>query len=309
MWIIVCSIFAVFLTILAVSCFFSSMITVPRKVAYEKTYLLGVESGEINTDIFESAQKEEWFIDSFHGYQIHGMWFPVSESKKAIIIAHGITWSLFGSFKYVEMFQKRGYHVLLCDHRFHGLSGGDHTSFGYYESDDLKAWVDCLHEKLGKDAFVGILGESLGAASALQYVKKDPRVAFCIADCAFSDLTELLKTRLRIDFKVKFYPLISWTSIVTKIRYGWGFEEIKPARDLEHTKTPILFIHGKEDHFIPMKMTLDMYHLKKGIKQLYLVPKAGHAQAFLTDPKGYERKVLEFIATIEKYKESAAEMI
>ncbi|PLR66579.1 MULTISPECIES: alpha/beta hydrolase [Bacillaceae] len=308
MWIIICSIIAVLLAILAVSYFFSSLITIPRKVAYEKTYLLGVESGEINNEIFESARKEEWFINSIHGYQIHGMWFPVSESKKAIIIAHGITWSLFGSFKYVEMFQKKGFHVLLCDHRFHGLSGGDHTSFGYFESDDLRAWVDCLHDKLGEDAFVGILGESLGAASALQYIKKDPRVSFCIADCAFSDLTELLKTRLKLDFKINFYPLIAWTSIVTKLRYGWGFEEIKPVKDLEHTQTPILFIHGKEDRFIPMKMTLDMYKLKKGLKQLYLVPKAGHAQAFLTDPIGYEKRVLEFLSSIEKYNSGVAEV-
>lgn len=308
MWILLCSILAALIAILAVSFFFSTLITVPRKVEYEKTYRLGVESGEINTEHFEKTPKEEWFIDSYHGYKIHGMWFPVENSKKAIIIAHGITWSLFGSFKYVKMFHKRGYHVLLCDHRFHGLSGGTHTSFGYYESDDLHAWVDHIYEELGSSAFVGILGESLGAASALQYVKKDPRVSFCIADCAFSDLTELLKTRLMLDFKIRFYPLIYLTSMVTKFRYGWGFEEIKPARDLENTKTPILFIHGKEDSFIPVNMTLDMYKMKKGLKQLYLVPKAGHAQAFLTDPEGYETKVLEFLKKIEHDGDGIAEV-
>jgi fermentation-respiration switch protein FrsA (DUF1100 family) len=197
------------------------------------------------------------------------------------------------------MFQKRGFHVLLCDHRYHGLSGGNYTSYGYYEKDDLKAWIDYLVQRVGEKAFIGLLGESLGAASALEVSKLDKRVKFCIADCAFSDFQTLLRLKLK-HFKLGIYPLVNVISFLVKLRHGWSFPEISPIKGLDKINTPILFIHGKEDSFIPLQMTLDMFKRKIGIKKLYLVPRAGHAEAYNTDPKGYENKVIEFIKEIEQ---------
>lgn len=271
----------------------------PKKVPYEKTFKLGIQKGEIDDQVFHAMKKEELYIPSYYGYKLHGMLFPVENSKKVMIIAHGIKWSLFGSFKYVEMFQKRGFNVLLCDHRFHGLSGGKYTSYGYFEKDDLKAWIDYFSTKMGEGVFIGLLGESLGAASALEASKRDQRVKFCIADCAFSDFPSLLRLRLKLDFKLRLYPIIDLVSFIIKLRHGWSFPEVSPIKGLEKTKTPILFIHGKEDGFIPLQMTLDMFKRKMGNKKLYLVPRAGHAEAFNIDPKGYEKKVIDFIKEIE----------
>ncbi|WP_299088914.1 alpha/beta hydrolase [uncultured Metabacillus sp.] len=272
----------------------------PKRFSYETTYKLGIEKGEFDDQLFHATPKEELFIDSYHGYKLHGMFFPVTKGKKVIIIAHGITWSLFGSFKYVKMFQKRGFHVLLCDHRYHGLSGGNYTSYGYFEKDDLQAWIDYLAERIGDNAFIGLLGESLGAASALEISKRDHRVSFCIADCSFSDFQSLLRLKLKMNTKLKLYPLINIVSFLIKLRHGWSFPDISPIKGLEKTKTPILFIHGKEDSFIPLQMTIDMFKRKIGNKKLYLVPRAGHAEAYNTDPRGYENKVIEFIKDIEE---------
>ncbi|MBU7594807.1 alpha/beta hydrolase [Metabacillus halosaccharovorans] len=280
----------------------SRLLLSPKRVPYEKTYKLGIQKGEIDDLLFRKKKKEELFIPSYYGYKLHGMLFPVENSRKVMIIAHGIKWSLFGSFKYVEMFQKRGFNVLLCDHRFHGLSGGTYTSFGYYEKDDLKAWIDYFCAEMGEEVFIGLLGESLGAASALEASKRDHRVKFCIADCAFSDFSSLLRIRLKLDFKLRFYPIIDLVSFIIKLRHGWSFPEVSPIKGLEKTKTPILFIHGKEDRFIPLQMTLDMFKRKKENKKLYLVPRAGHAEAFNVDPIGYEKKVIDFIKEIEGVK-------
>ncbi|MGN7938563.1 MULTISPECIES: alpha/beta hydrolase [Bacillaceae] len=273
----------------------------PRRVSYEKTFKIGIQRGEIDERAFNSIKKEELFIPSYYGYKLHGMFFPVENGKKVVIIAHGITWSLFGSFKYVKMFQKRGFHVLLCDHRYHGLSGGKYTSYGFYEKDDLKAWIDYLEKRFGGNTFIGLLGESLGAASALELSKRDRRVKFCIADCSFSDFQSLLRIRLKMDFKLGIYPLIDFVNFIVKLKHGWSFPDISPIKGLEKTKTPILFIHGKEDTFIPLDMTLEMFRRKAGTKKLYLVPKAGHAEAFNTDPAGYEKKVIEFIQMIDQF--------
>jgi uncharacterized protein len=277
----------------------SQLLLSPKKVSYKKTYKLGIQKGEIDEKVFRAIKKEELFIRSYHGYSLHGMFFPVEKSKKIIIIAHGITWSLFGSFKYVDMFQKQGFHVLLCDHRYHGLSGGNHISYGYYEKDDLKAWIDFIYNRFSENVLIGLLGESLGAATALEVSKRDPRVKFCIADCAFSDFRTLIRVKLK-QFKLRIDPIIDIISFFVKLRHGWSFPDISPIKGLEKIKTPILFIHGKEDTFIPLQMTLDMFKRKKDNKKLYVVPRAGHAEAYNTDPKGYEKKVFEFINDIEE---------
>ncbi|MDQ0231647.1 alpha/beta hydrolase [Metabacillus malikii] len=298
-WLIVSLIVVISGSIL-ISVITSWLLLSPKRVKYEKTYKLGIKRGEIDEGFFSKLRKEELFIQSYYGYDIHGMFFPVEKGKKVVIIAHGITWSLFGSFKYVKMFQRRGFHVLLCDHRYHGLSGGSYTSYGYYEKDDLKAWIDYLEDRFGDDVFIGLLGESLGAASALEVCKRDPRVKFCVADCSFSDFQSLLKVRMKMDLKICIHPLIHLVGFLIKLKHGWSFPDISPIKGLEKTNTPILFIHGKEDTFIPLEMSLDMFRRKAGKKKLYLVPKAGHAEAFNTDPIGYEKRVLEFIRDIEE---------
>lgn len=112
--------------------------------------------------------KKSLFLTAGDGCRLHALLFPVQKSRKAVIISHGIKWSLFGGYKYVELFQSIGYNVLLCDSRCHGLSGGSHVSYGFYEKDDLARWADELENRFGKDLWIGVLGESLGAAAAIE---------------------------------------------------------------------------------------------------------------------------------------------
>ena len=64
----------------------------------------------------------------------------------------------------MDMFLKRGFAVFIYDHRNHGLSGGDDTSFGYYEKFDLKKCTDWLFNKLGNDIIVGCMVSLWGLA-------------------------------------------------------------------------------------------------------------------------------------------------
>jgi fermentation-respiration switch protein FrsA (DUF1100 family) len=61
--------------------------------------------------------------------------------------------------------------------------------------------------------------------------------------------------------------------------------------------TPILFIHGQNDTYIPPQMSQDLFNAKtQGDRRLYLVPGAGHAYACSTDAREYERQVNAFLA-------------
>ncbi|MBC2582033.1 alpha/beta hydrolase [Clostridium sp. DJ247] len=282
--------------LLFIFCYYlSKKVTHPKIHKYEETYQWEIEHGRIVEDQFKNLQKEEVFIDSPYGYKIHGLYFPNKNSQKAVILCHGITWTLCGSLKYVQMFLKKGFSVLIYDHRNHGLTGGKDTSYGYFEKFDLKACTDWVSNQLGKDAVIGLLGESMGAGTVLQNIAIDSRIKFCIADCGYSDIVTLFKYRLGKDFKIKRLPIVEITSIITKLRIGWSFKDISPIRSISKVDTPILFTHGEADDFVPTWMSKEMYKAKKGFKDIYIAPNATHVETYWKNMQEYENRVDRFL--------------
>lgn len=264
-----------------------------------------IEKFETETGVWipgypESLPKEEVSLRSPFGYNLHGWFVPAAEpTNRSVILVHGVTRSRLTSLKYVELFRKRGFHVFLYDHRRHGKSGGKHTTYGYYEKYDLKACLDWLIERTGPDAVIGIHGESMGAATALQHAGIDDRAAFYIADCPYSDIAGQLSYRLKEEYRgLPPAPIIPLVGLLCRLRAGFRLRDVSSIKAMERTETPVLFIHGEEDDYVPTDMSRRMHEVKPGAKQLYLVPGARHAEAFLTNPGEYDRIVGQFLQEI-----------
>ena len=58
----------------------------PRKFSYEKSYLLEVENGRFNEDVWKSWEKHEVALRSPYCYDLSGTWLPLTGSKKTIIL-------------------------------------------------------------------------------------------------------------------------------------------------------------------------------------------------------------------------------
>ncbi|MCQ6559317.1 alpha/beta hydrolase [Paenibacillus mendelii] len=239
---------------------------------------------------------EEVTIQSSYGYKLRGWFFPAMQDQgKAVVLVHGVTSSLIGTLKYMEIFRRRGFHVLAYDHRRHGKSGGPTTTYGFFEKHDLQSSIDWLFERCGSTCTIGVLGESMGAATALQHAAIDKRAAFYIVDCPYSDLTEQLKYRLKEDFRMPPFPLMQIAEFFVWLRSGLRFRQVSPLRDVAEADTPILFIHGDADRYIPMEMTLQLYEAKSGFKRLHLMSGADHAQSLRTNRVEYDRVVGDFL--------------
>ncbi|MDI5789465.1 hypothetical protein PO124_16610 [Bacillus licheniformis] len=44
----------------------------------------------------------------------------------------------------------------------------------------MARWADELENRFGKDLWIGVLGESLGAAAAIELMKQDRRIKFVL---------------------------------------------------------------------------------------------------------------------------------
>jgi len=245
---------------------------------------------------YQSWIKEEVIIHSQFGYSIYGLYFPAEGSEKVIIFSHGITYTLFGSVKYMKIFRNLGFNIFIYDNRYHGKSGGTNSTFGHYEKFDLKKIVDWIQQKVGSDVMIGTHGESMGAAISIQHAAIDPRIKFIIEDCSFGDLWDQLKYRLRMDYHLPAFPFLHLANIMSKVLTGMDFHKISPKKDVQTIQAPMLFIHGEQDDFIPVSMAYELYENKiSGPKKIYIPNNAEHAASFWNNQDDYDRVIREFL--------------
>ncbi|MHB8856343.1 MAG: alpha/beta hydrolase [Bellilinea sp.] len=268
----------------------------PRKFTYEKSYDLEVEHGRLNDTEFQSWSKQEVTIRSPHGYDLSGTWFPLTDSSKTIIMLHGLSYTRAGMIKYIPVFRRRGFNVLIYDQRFFGRSGGLNTSYGFYEKNDLKAAFDWVAEKTGPQGIIGTLGESMGGAIVLQHGAIDPRPAFIIADSSYADLREAMALRLHNEYHFPAFPLLNIGAWLITVFGDFNFSQVIPERDVANLQMPILFVHSLEDKEVPPSHGRRLFAAKRrGLRRLYLAPDAGHVEAAWRDRAAYDREVGEFL--------------
>ncbi|WP_278319541.1 alpha/beta hydrolase [Clostridium tepidiprofundi] len=215
------------------------------------------------------------------------------------MIVHGITVGIPTSIKYMRMFLDRGWNVLMYNQRRHGASEGKYSTYGYYEKYDLDLWVNWVVNRNGEDGIIGLHGESMGAATVLQYADINKYVDFIIADCAYSDMNELMKFRIKEDIKLPAFPMLKFVELKSKRRARFSFKDVSPINSIKYNEIPVLFIHGKNDKFVPTYMSEKMYEVKKGMKRIYLADGAAHACSIEVDKQKYEEVVFEFINEVE----------
>ena len=278
--------------------YFTFKVISPVTSSYEASLEYELNNNRITKQLLEKYNKKEIEIVSKFGYNLYGWFFEAENSLKTVVICHGITCNVISSLKYMELFRKRGYNVLIYDHRNHGRSGGKYTTFGHYEKYDLKSWVDWIYERYGNAAKVGTLGESLGAIVALQNTAIDDRLAFCVADCAASDLFSLLKYRLKVEYHLPAFPLLQVSSFLCWLITGMSYYKVSPIQAIKTVNTPIFFVHGAEDTYIPTEMSKEMFEVKKGAKKIYIAKGAGHATSLITDSAEYDRQLDDFLNMI-----------
>jgi hypothetical protein len=278
--------------------YFSNKVVKPKIKEYEYTKNYTFENDSFDKDWINNVEKEEFYIESWRGNKIHCI-FIDQGTDKTIVFGHGVTWSLWGDVKYAKQFYDRGYNLMMYDHPCHGKSSGKFVSMSFFESYEMKDVVNWVRNKKGKNHKIGLHGESMGAATVLQYGALDEKIEFIIADCPFSDLKELLKFRLKEDFKMPSFPILNLSEWYITTKYGFDFKEASPINSAEKIKAPTLLIHGLKDDYIPYQMSEE---LNRNIpnNELFLMPNAPHAGSYNENPEKYREIVSDFLNTIEK---------
>src|SRR6185503_518862 len=73
------------------------------------------------------------------GIELKGWWVPAESPRGTVVLVHGLNRSRIEMVKKVPFLHQAGRNALLFDLRHHGQSGGDVSSFGYFEKEDVHA--------------------------------------------------------------------------------------------------------------------------------------------------------------------------
>jgi fermentation-respiration switch protein FrsA (DUF1100 family) len=252
-----------------------------------------------------SAQNlEDLWIRSGDGLRLHAYYLAADRSAVSpedspaagtAILAHGYNGDGRQLDAFARIFYRLGMNVLLPDARGYGLSEGHYTGFGWHERLDMLGWMALLKEK--GEGRLALYGISMGAATALMTSGEEvpPELRLIIADCAYTSVEEELNWQLKRNYRIVFPPLIRALSRLTEKRAGYRFEEASALEQVKKSRTPILFIHGEADTFVPFEMCGRLYGACASEKELYTVPGAEHGLAMDTDSGEYGRRIALFL--------------
>lgn len=270
----------------------------PKTSSHETAEEYDLNIGSYDSDFTDKLDKEEVKIQSNKGYELYGWWSPSEGAKRTVILVHGITSNIFGMLKYYDLYHRKGFNVLMYDHRNHGLSGGKNTTLGYHEKEDLETCVQWVRARVGDEGIISTHGESMGAAVAIQHAGIYGSVDFLVADCPFADLNKQLLDVIKREQKLPLWVGLPGASLLSKVSGNGWYKQSSPMDVIEDVTMPLLIIHGEADTYITPDHAQALYDGKiNGYRQLFYANNADHAESIIKDKDNYYKIVEEFIET------------
>ncbi|MCU9612665.1 alpha/beta hydrolase [Caldibacillus lycopersici] len=218
------------------------------------------------------------------------------ENSKWAIVVHGYTSNASKMTRYVRNFYEQGYNVLAPDLRGHGNSEGDYIGMGWPDRLDMLAWIDEIVEK-DPDAEIVLFGVSMGAATVMMASGEElpVNVKVIVEDCGYSSVSDVFIYQLDDLFGLPEFPVIQAANTITNWRAGYDLYEASSVEQVKKSRTPMLFIHGDADTFVPYEMLDEVYNAANVDKQKLVIPGAGHGEAEKVDPQTYWSTIWGFV--------------
>lgn len=246
---------------------------------------------------------EDVWITSSDGLKLHGKCYTSTPDAPVQIMFHGYKSSAERDFcGGLQVAVQGGFNVLLVDQRAHGKSEGKGLTFGVKERYDCLAWINYAVERFGNDTKIFLYGMSMGAATVLMAsgLELPANVVGIVADCGYTSPAAIIKKVLR-ELHCPVFPVYYLTRLGGMLFGGFDIESASATDALTYCKTPVLFVHGGDDRFVPCEMGQENYDCCAAEnKTLLIVPSAGHGLSYMIDRQAYLDTLDTFIKSTLK---------
>ena len=192
-----------------------------------------------------------------------------------------------------------GFNVLIIDLRDTGDSDLEdgYSAFGNEEYlDALGAWDWLITKKGFSPSKVGMLGNSMGAATVLIAFEQEPQLATVFLNSPFADLSQIMREELR---RNRIPTILAPSAVLTaRLVTGDNILAHNPANALRSAgERPVFIVHSKDDerigihHSQKLETVAKTNHLNL---TAWYIEGAGHVQAPAIYPDEFQTKIIQF---------------
>jgi uncharacterized protein len=240
------------------------------------------------------------------GVPLKGWWVPAADAHGTVILVHGLNRSRIEMVRKVPFLHRLGWNALLFDLRHHGESGGDVSSFGFYEKQDVHAATALARSRAAGP--VVLWGVSLGAASATLAAAEDPGVAGLVCDSSYLSLRDTATHHLGLFRGFRWWlRIVPVWPVAGEAVYWMGRRgHFDPDTiDIRAAAThlagrPCLFVANSGDRRMPKEIAFELKAAAGPQAQVLVVPGESHGEAYRDGTAAYETAVTEVLTAAEK---------
>jgi uncharacterized protein len=261
--------------------FGASLVVLPFAIAYIGGHVARTEVARFD------VPHQDVTLRTSDGLRLEG-WYVPSRNRAAVIVFPGRKAPLGRA----RMLARHGYGVLLFDRRGEGRSQGDPDGFGWNFNKDIRAGIDFLARQPDVDAGrIGGIGLSVGGEMMLQTASETKDLAAVVAEGAGArTASEEVDDAHGLD---KLFAAISYGVRDATNAVGQGTAPPPNLKTVVAKIAPraVFFIHAGADDVGTLGP--DYYRAARQPKQIWETA-GGHTQAFATEPREYESRVIRF---------------
>lgn len=276
-----------FIVFLGAAYYFSSLVLYPNVQCRADHHVFCDTPKERGLD-YENVR-----FQTADGIELESYFIPSSNKNKAIILVHGHGGQKNEGLRFAKSLHDAGYSLVLLSLR---RNHGSFASMGYYEPLDVDAAFQFLKNK--GYSKIGIFGFSMGAATSILYMAKNPEIPAGIFSSGYAVAMDVMIESAKRDFGIPYYPLIPLVKLALDIRGNMDIDSVRPIDSIgDISPRPIAIFHCKSDDYVDHHHAEDLFSKAKEPKSLWSPECSRHERIWNVYPKEAEERAVSFFKT------------
>jgi pimeloyl-ACP methyl ester carboxylesterase len=280
--VILALIFFAVLATLAISAVLTYWIVKPQRTSSEINMAsFPGRPDEVEFTVPGSAPRKGWF-------------FPGLRGAPTIVLCHGYESSRGELLTLVSALQDHQYNVFVFDFTAHGANKGT-TTFGYKESDEVKAAIDTLARRNDVDPKrFGVWGYNMGAYAGLREAEMDSRVRAMVLDSVYDYPKQMVKIGVERT-GVGGFPLMvtSAQTCFEWLNFAYKSDAALSTKMKNLSGVPILFIGAADDPELA-SITRNMFLKAQEPREQTIIAHGNFVNLPDDEKRTYENRVVTF---------------
>ena len=266
------------------------------KNGWDKTgeVLFGINVAKRANTVVADSTFNTVYLTTKDNIKLQGWYLKTdSNAKGTVVMFHGHGSTKSGVYTESEAFRKMGYNTFLIDFRAHGSSGGNTTTIGYYESEDVQLAYDFIKNKGEKN--IVLWGISMGAATITKAVNDyglEPNKI--ILEMPFGSILRAAEGRIKM-MQLPGEPLATLITFWGGAEHGFWAFNMEPTEFVKKINCPVLLQWGVNDPRVTKGEIEMIYANINTPKKLVVYETAGHESLCKKENDKWTNEVQNFL--------------